>query len=122
MVETSVRVRSGLAGLAFVLGHLAPFYLMCDQGDLGVHSDPSSPLAEGGPAVVLYDQIPAGIGFSQRLYEIHEELVRQAYELVSGCACEDGCPSCVGPGGEGGSGGKRETLAILEVLIGEGKT
>jgi DEAD/DEAH box helicase domain-containing protein len=92
--------------------------LMCDARDLGVHSDPQSPLAEGIPAVTLYDQVPAGIGFSERLYEIHDELLRRARELVAACECADGCPSCVGPGGEGGYGGKKETLAILEALTG----
>ncbi|NOH01055.1 MAG: hypothetical protein HND47_03320 [Chloroflexi bacterium] len=43
-------------------------------------------------------------------------MIRRAHELVSGCACEDGCPSCVGPGGENGYGGKAETLAILKEL------
>jgi DEAD/DEAH box helicase domain-containing protein len=114
--ETVVRVRSGLAGLAFVLGHLAPFYLMCDTRDLGVHSDPQSLLAGGNPAVVIYDQVPAGIGFSQRLFELHDEMMLRASELVTACECADGCPSCVGPGGENGQGGKRETLAILQSL------
>jgi DEAD/DEAH box helicase domain-containing protein len=115
-VETAVRVRSGLAGLAFVLGNLAPFFLMCDPRDLGVHSDPQSPLADGQPAVVIYDQVPAGLGFSQRLFELHAELLQRARDLVSACPCNDGCPSCVGPGGEQGAGGKAETLAILDSL------
>jgi DEAD/DEAH box helicase domain-containing protein len=105
-----------LAGLAFALGHLAPLFLMCDARDIGVHSDPQSPLANGQPAVVIYDQVPAGIGFSQRLFELHDQLMRHAYELVAACECADGCPSCVGPGGEGGYGGKREVLALLEAL------
>jgi DEAD/DEAH box helicase domain-containing protein len=112
-----VRVRSGLAGLGFVLGHLAPFFLMCDGRDLGVHADPQSPLGEGMPAVVIYDQVPAGIGLSQRLFEVHPDLMRRAQELVAACECADGCPSCVGPGGEAGLGGKQETLAILEQLV-----
>ena len=111
-----MRVRSGLAGLAFTLRHLAPLFLMCDTRDLGVHSDPQSPLANGQPTVVLFDQVPAGIGFSQRLFELHDELMRRAYELVATCDCSDGCPSCVGPGGENGAGGKRETLAIFESI------
>jgi DEAD/DEAH box helicase domain-containing protein len=114
--ESAVRMRSGLAGLAFALGHLAPLFLMCDARDIGVHSDPQSPLANGQPAVVIYDQVPAGIGFSQRLFELHDQLMRHAYELVAACECADGCPSCVGPGGEGGYGGKREVLALLEAL------
>ncbi len=115
-IETAVRVRSGLAGLAFTLGNLAPLFLMCDIGDLGIHSDPQSTLADGKPAVILYDLIPGGIGLSERLYDIHENLMMRGRELVEACGCEDGCPSCVGPGGEGGSGGKRETLALLKEL------
>lgn len=146
-IESVVRVRSGLSGMAYVLHHLAPFFLMCDTGDLGVHSDPSlslrpAPLSlrsneahkpasnqpyvsrsaqtcyvEDQPGVVLFESIPAGIGFSQRLYEIHAELLTRAYELVHACPCSDGCPSCVGPGGEQGLGGKEETLAILSALL-----
>lgn len=115
-IETAVRVRSGLSGLAFTLGNLAPLFLMCDIGDLGIHSDPQSSLAEGKPSVILYDLIPGGIGLSQRLYEIHSELMNRGRELVEACQCDDGCPSCVGPGGEGGSGGKREALALLKEL------
>jgi DEAD/DEAH box helicase domain-containing protein len=65
----------------------------------------------------MYDLIPAGIGFSERLFDLHSELITQTYSLVKGCTCSDGCPSCVGPGGEGGTGGKKETLALMERLI-----
>ena len=82
-VETAVRIRSGLAGLSFVLGNLAPLFLMCDSRDLGIHSDPQSPLADGQPAVIIYEQVPAGIGFSQRLFEVHDELMLRTSELVS---------------------------------------
>jgi DEAD/DEAH box helicase domain-containing protein len=116
--ESAVRVRSGLAGLSYVLGNLAPLFLMCDPGDLGTHIEPVGTEDFPLPAVVLYDLIPAGIGFSQKLFELHDELVRGALELVGQCACLDGCPSCVGPGGENGMGGKQETLAILEQLAG----
>jgi len=114
--ETAVRIRSGLAGLAFTLGHLAPLLVMCDRGDLGVHFDPQSSLSDGQPAVILYDQIPAGIGLSARLFEQHIELMERARQLVTSCECLDGCPSCVGPGGEGGEGGKPETIALLNHL------
>ena len=131
-VEQNIHMRSGLAGLGFVLGNLAPLFLMCDPRDLGTHADPAwqpanddalslpavslSNPSKGLPAVVLYDLIPAGIGFSQKLYEMHNELMQRALELVGECPCEDGCPSCVGPGGENGMGGKIETLEILKEL------
>jgi len=115
--ETAVRVRSGLAGLSYVLGNLAPLFLMCDPGDLGTHIEPVGKADFPLPAVVLYDLVPAGIGFSEKLFELHEELIKSALELVSECACADGCPSCVGPGGENGMGGKQETIAILKELV-----
>jgi DEAD/DEAH box helicase domain-containing protein len=114
--EENVRMRSGLAGLAYVLGNLAPLFLMCDTRDLGTHIEPVENKTFGQPTVVLYDSIPAGIGFSQKLFEMHNELIARALELVSECPCGDGCPSCVGPGGENGYGGKQEALAILREL------
>ncbi len=115
-VEQNVRMRSGLAGLAYVLGNLAPLFLMCDSADLGTHIEPVENKTFGMPTVVLYDSIPAGIGFSQKLFELHDELFARALELVGACACADGCPSCVGPGGENGYGGKQEALEILKVF------
>jgi DEAD/DEAH box helicase domain-containing protein len=124
--EQNVRIRSGLAGLSYVLSQLAPLFLMCDPSDLGVHTDAAGTLRGASassnetarPSVVLYDQVPAGIGFSQKLYELHAELIARALELVSECECKDGCPSCVGPGGENGLGGKQETLELLRLLRG----
>lgn len=114
--ETQVKIRSGLSGTSYILHRLAPFLLMCDVRDLGVHTDPISPIANGKPTVVIYDQVPAGIGLSQSLYEFHTDLIRRSFEQIESCPCFDGCPSCVGPGGELGSGGKKETQAILYFL------
>jgi len=114
--EAGVQMRSGLSGMATALGHLAPLFLMCDRHDVGVHADPQSSLAEDQPVVVIFDMVPAGIGFSERLFELHEELIAQAYELVATCSCTNGCPSCVGPAGEDGRGGKQEAKALLEAL------
>ncbi|MEW5941227.1 MAG: DEAD/DEAH box helicase, partial [Chloroflexota bacterium] len=114
--EQNVRMRSGLAGLGYVLSQLAPLFLMCDPGDLGLHTDAAGSIF-GAPSIALYDQVPAGIGFSQKLFELHDELLARALELVSECPCEDGCPSCVGPAGENGVGGKEETIEILKQLV-----
>lgn len=114
--ELAVRIRSGLAGVAYELGNLAPLFLMCDPLDIGIHTDPNSSIADGKPVIVIYDQVPAGIGFSQRLFEVHDQLIHHALELVEACPCSDGCPSCVGPGGENIYGGKNEALALLKAL------
>jgi DEAD/DEAH box helicase domain-containing protein len=115
-VEMNVRIRSGLAGFAYVMEHLSPLFLMCDIRDIGVHFDPQSAFLDNLPIVILYEGFPAGLGFSQHLFNVHAELIKEAIDLVSHCECEDGCPSCVGPGGENGLGSKQETLAILRAI------
>jgi DEAD/DEAH box helicase domain-containing protein len=115
-VEIVVRMRSGLVGLEYTFHGLAPLLVMCDSSDLGGSADPQSPLSEGRPTIVLYDQIPAGIGLSHVVFNRHEELVQSAFELISSCPCNDGCPGCVGAAGENGVGGKAETLALLTLL------
>ncbi len=114
--ESVVRVNSGIRGLGYVLHSLAPLLLMCDPGDLGMYADVESPLGDSRPVALLYEYIPSGIGFSKSLYQRATELIEKSHDLVSHCACLDGCPSCVGPGSELGSGGKQETLAILKQL------
>ena len=114
--EANLRIRSGLAGLSYVFHHLSPLFLMCDINDLGAYADAQSPLSEGHPVVAVYDLVPAGIGLSKKLFEIESHVLLEARQLIFQCGCHDGCPSCVGPGGENGTGGKRETLAILDAL------
>ncbi len=117
-VEVGVKMRSGVAGLGYVFHHLSPILLMCDINDLGLNADPQSTVADKQPAVVIYDQVPAGIGLSQTLYERYEELFEYAHDLVAHCNCTDGCPACVGPAAENGIGGKSATLGILKKLTG----
>jgi DEAD/DEAH box helicase domain-containing protein len=114
--EQGVRVRSGLAATAYALRSLAPLRVLCDARDLGVHADPASALADGGPALVVYETVPGGVGLADELARRHEELVGAARELIASCGCEDGCPGCVGPAGEPGHAGKHEARALLEAL------
>lgn len=115
--ELVVRTRSGLSGLRYVMLNLAPLFVMCDPTDLGSFADPKADFAENKPAILIYDQIPGGIGLSQALYQIHSKLLASCLDLVTECQCDDGCPGCVGPAGENGTGGKIETLTILKALI-----
>ena len=114
--EDAVRIRSGLAGVSHALRHLAPLFLMCDGGDIAVTADPSSPLSEGRPALVAFDQVSGGVGLARHLAERFEEVAAAARDVVAECACEQGCPACVGPPGEMGVSGKAEAAALLGVL------
>jgi DEAD/DEAH box helicase domain-containing protein len=107
-----------MTGISYLLHNLAPLLVMCDGEDIGVHYDPNTTLGDGQPTVVLFDTIPGGLGLWEHLYENHQDPLDGATQTVLKCECEDGCPSCVGPIGEEGSGGKTEALAIFKVLTG----
>lgn len=86
----------GLKGIANVMAEVASLFAMCDPKDIGTTIDSSN---TGSPTVYLYDRYPGGIGFSEKLFEMVEEVVTACWMVVSECPCEDGCPSCVGAPG-----------------------
>jgi DEAD/DEAH box helicase domain-containing protein len=51
----------------------------------------------GWPTCHLYDTVAGGVGFAERCHQQHGQLVEVARQLVDGCPCTGGCPSCVGP-------------------------
>jgi DEAD/DEAH box helicase domain-containing protein len=114
--EAGQQARSALGGLAYVLRNLAPLYLMCDPHDIQVSAESRSPLTQA-PTIVIYESIAAGVGFSQRLFELHHELLASALELVTDCPCRDGCPACIGPPGEVGPNTKAMTRQLLQILV-----
>jgi DEAD/DEAH box helicase domain-containing protein len=129
--------QSGIFGLLYAMASMATLLLMCDGRDLGtaVGERPPSPgvgadWQEFSPATTditqmkelfepnlyLYDAYPGGIGFSEPLYRVQQLLLAKTREMISGCPCEKGCPSCVGPAGEKCEKTKEAALAILERL------
>jgi DEAD/DEAH box helicase domain-containing protein len=93
-VERARGTRGPLSGLAYLLRNLAPLHLMCDPGDLG--SAVQARATETGlPTITLYDRAPGGAGLSVRLYELHDELLAAALDVIRRCPCADGCPGCV---------------------------
>jgi DEAD/DEAH box helicase domain-containing protein len=87
---------------------------MCDPRDLGAYAETRAPHT-GTPAVFVYERYPGGVGMSARLLEMASAVIRAGHELVASCACESGCPSCVGPALEVGEDGKQVTLRLLEM-------
>jgi len=68
------------------------------------------------PNLYLYDKYPGGVGFSEPLFRMSEDLLENTRRLIANCPCPVGCPSCVGPVGEIGEKGKEVALAILTKL------
>jgi DEAD/DEAH box helicase domain-containing protein len=119
--------RDGVSGMAQAMRTVAQLLLMCDRNDLGVSVNAESDSATGAtpdglrleePRIFIYDNYPGGIGFSAPLFDVQDRLLEASADLIAGCDCERGCPSCVGPIGEIGPQGKRVALDLLERLTG----
>jgi DEAD/DEAH box helicase domain-containing protein len=113
--EKALGLHGGLTGVGHVAANIAPLYLMCDPRDLGVIAESHAPWT-GRPTVAIYERAAAGVGFGEALFDLHETLLQACYEHVLACPCPDGCPSCVGPSGEGATDAKAHALAVLEAL------
>jgi DEAD/DEAH box helicase domain-containing protein len=130
----SIRERqNGMQGLLYALESVATLLLMCDRRDLGAAIGERPPSTGLGieweeqpdeerelfePNLYLYDAYPGGIGFSEPLYCAADLLLLRTRELISSCPCEKGCPTCVGPSGDGGEHAKEVAMAILGQLNG----
>jgi DEAD/DEAH box helicase domain-containing protein len=130
--------RDGVVGLAHAMKNIAPLLLMCDGHDLGMAIDGLS--VDGGnrlggtargeappelaaePTVFLYDNYPGGIGLSEPLFGMHETLLDRTRDLIEGCPCESGCPSCVGPEGATGPLAKAVATHLLQQLTSTART
>jgi len=110
-------LEAGLLGLGNLMVHIAPLFLLCDARDIRSVVEVRSPFTRC-PTVYVYERYPGGVGFADKLFELHGELLAACRDLVRGCTCADGCPSCVGPGAEAGAGAKQATLRLLRTGLG----
>jgi DEAD/DEAH box helicase domain-containing protein len=126
--------RDGIVGLSFAMRQVAQLLLMCDAHDIGIsisgfgigdsgfgpnarQSNPESPIPHpDGVQIFVYDNYPGGIGFSEPLFRMHDELLAATRRLIVECECANGCPGCVGPAGNTGPLAKMAALRILDLL------
>ncbi len=109
-------IGGALQAVAHVLGQVASIYLMCDPRDVRAVPMVRAPFSERA-TVYVYDNYPGGVGYSDKLFRLQEMVFAGARELIAGCACECGCPSCVGPPLEVGEEGKAAALRLLDLVL-----
>jgi DEAD/DEAH box helicase domain-containing protein len=126
--------RDGVVGLAFAMRQVAQLLLMCDRQDIGISigtgemgsgvifdgqsssENDSRPHLPEEPRIFIYDNYPGGIGFSEPLFQMHDDLLTRTRELIAACECQHGCPGCVGPVGNTGPLAKMVALRILDSI------
>jgi len=124
----------GLRAVTYLLHHLAPIFLLCDIRDLGSWLGDTTPVTSGvaatrdsakrrlmeaehfNPTIYLYDSHAGGIGLAEHVFEILPDLLRRGLDTLESCACQVGCPSCVGPVNEVGRRAKATARALLRAL------
>ncbi|MFQ5602304.1 MAG: DEAD/DEAH box helicase [bacterium] len=111
---TESTLGDGLKAVANAFATVAAVYMMCDPKDLRSVPMVRAPLTQK-PTLYIYDNHAGGVGFSQKLFHLHDELKKAALDLIESCKCEAGCPSCVGPVLEVGENGKESAVALLKL-------
>ncbi len=88
----------GIPGALHAAEHAAigmlPLVASADRWDIGGVSTARHP-DTGLPTVLVYDGYPGGAGFAHHGYAVLRDWLAATRDVVAGCACSDGCPSCV---------------------------
>jgi DEAD/DEAH box helicase domain-containing protein len=126
-----------LYGITYIIGNIAPLFLLCSRRDIGVHLGDKEGLwsydreinrrdknsleeMKRGlytPTIFVYENYPGGVGFAFELFSLHPEPLLKAREEIRMCSCNYGCPSCVGPSIVPAVDTKEIALAILDFLL-----
>src|SRR6266550_2031606 len=93
-IEREPRLLGSLHAAEHSLIALLPLWAMCDRWDIGGLST-NVHFQTGAPTIFVYDGHAGGVGISARGFEQFEGWVADTAELLAGCPCERGCPSCV---------------------------
>ncbi|MBD3346019.1 MAG: DEAD/DEAH box helicase [Chitinivibrionales bacterium] len=93
MLKKRLLVGEALIGIANVLVEVAPFFVMCDQQDIGTVVDARNLNRD---ALFFHDKYPGGMGYARRCLEQFDDIITTIRDVIANCACDDGCPSCVG--------------------------
>ncbi len=128
--------RAGAAlAAAHAMRHVAAMLLMCEVGDLrhavtaghpsawgialdgGRGADALATIEAGGvPHIVLADRIPGGAGLAVHAFAMGAAFFERVIAVVTGCGCEQGCPTCMGPSTEAAEQYGVRRAAVLIVL------
>lgn len=127
----------GLYGILYIIGNIAPLFLLCSRRDIGVHlggkegvwsyqgelrkkdTQTIDDFKRGlySPTIFIYENYPGGVGFAYELFSIHPEPLIKAREEIQFCSCNTGCPSCIGPLFITNVNVKEISLKMLDVIL-----
>ena len=92
----ATEIGPALSRIGALVRNVAPVFLLCDPRDIGVAERVRDPHFDA-PALYIYDSYPGGSGLSEAFVSRIEPILAAGLDLIRGCPCAEGCPSCVGP-------------------------
>ncbi|MEY2404360.1 MAG: box helicase protein, partial [Acidimicrobiaceae bacterium] len=86
------------AGTLHAVEHAAigilPLFTICDRWDVGGVST-AFQAETGRPTILIYDGHPGGAGIAELGFDVADRHLATTLDVIAGCGCTDGCPSCV---------------------------
>jgi DEAD/DEAH box helicase domain-containing protein len=108
----------GLIGISNLMLEVIPMFVMGDVEDVGAVVETSN---LGQPTVFVYDKYIGGVGYSEKAFDLMEEIMQACLQIVKECACQLGCPSCVGSvhptAVQGGDADTRDRIPSKEAAL-----
>ena len=102
-IDPGVMERAGLhrrqwGGALHAVEHagigILPLFAICDRWDVGGVSMTAHP-ANGRPSIFIYDGYAGGSGIAELGFDAGRRHLIATLEVIEGCGCGSGCPSCV---------------------------
>ena len=103
-----------MTGVAYAIHAFIPLFLDCDSKDIHVVPQVKS-VNDEKPTFYIYDSYPGGIGLSERMFDLWNELLPRVTETVESCSCTNGCPACIGAQ-DADLNLKKEVIKLLHLL------
>jgi len=128
VLRAKLDVHSGLRGIGYATRMLLPLFMTCDTLDF---SHTIGSVNSPWNAIFVYERYPHGLGFTEKAYELLDQIIPRVFDNIKKCPCKEGCPCCVGKPlrkyttwnverGEASIPSKKSALMILHGLIGDG--
>ena len=114
--EIKTELREEVLGrLGTLIKNVAPVFLLCESSDIGI-AERLKDAYTHQPSIYVYDMYPGGTGLSEGLLNNLGNILPACSDLVTGCSCTYGCPSCIGPDPDDHSGAENRKKAVVSFL------
>ncbi len=120
LAQAGLDFQGGIHAVEHAAIGILPLFAMCDRWDIGGLSTPRHPDTDASQ-IFIYDGFPGGVGIAEKGFDLLPELWRATLDVIQGCTCDDGCPSCVQSPKCGNFNqplDKRAAVVILKRLLG----